>query len=484
MSTIRLPLAILLAAQTFSLGYADMIHLSVLSSSSTPRLRPLRQPELRIPPGKVRMITFQMRGVPSYAPLSQGQWHHHFFQSKIELIVLSSNNRTSREQADTGSEWTSETTRNLLERIKQMRENAQYLPEVPSSTNLSPLSPVTSSSSNTRSPPPPTSPPTSWSSRHLSPNIRRDSLTSLFSGTGSTSLRSKIPKLNLKKRFKKQVDSETNPVSDSALATRARHIPLVGLGISGVDPFCESQCDETVGLSREDSDATLMPPKSRLSYSSQCSEDASEIEQTCQNASSSTYSIVSPKISVDDADFRHTPTLSRAYSADLLARPERRTPAELLRAHSEDLLSLSKRNHAEPLECASLARTASSSFTLKRLRSSNPLSVENRSISDGGHQRPAMRTQRSRFNSAFSFPDVKSHSSSLSYAQLMGRLRRVRGVSKLSKQFGGSRLDVLAAESSPPDAGQKDYQVKDENRQSYDEQVCTSVISTHGSRSC
>jgi len=354
-----------------------------------------------------------------------------------------------------------------------MRENAQYLPAAPSSTNLSPLSPVTSSSSTTESPPAPDSPPTSWSSRHLSPNIRRDSLTSLFSGTGSTSLKSKIPRLNLKKRFKKQVDSETHPVSDSARLTRARHTPLVGLGISGVDPFSESQRDEPERIVREDSDATLMPPRQRPSYSSRCSDDASETSPTCGTTSSS--SILSARASVDDADFRTSPSLLRAYSADLLAHSKRRTPAELLRAHSEDLWSRSRQEAAS--ECGSPTRTASSSFTLKRFRSGNPFSTGNRSISDGAQQKPVVRAQKSRFNSAFSFSDDDSESSS-SYSQLAGRLRRVRGVSKLSKQFGWSKLDVGADVALPPDTSSNDLLIKNENRQSYDEQVCSALSSS------
>ena len=397
-------------------------------------------------------------------------------------LHLTDHDSAAFNQTEQSSEWTSETTRNLLARIKQLKDDAQR--QTPSSPRSSPatdwlhtpptsprtLPPAPSKTSPLANTPIVPTPPSTWSARKLSATAKRDSLTSLFSSPGSMSLKSKIPKLDLKKRFKKQSpitrpESPGSPTSGSP-GSRVRHIPLVGLGIEVDDPFIDSSATSSLelvcGATREDSNATLVPNRQRESTSSQSTVGSINTAPTELSTSAETTASTSRSTSLE-SDRLSTVPLARARSANLLSAPW--SPEISLPQSPSPIATTSSSSAAGP-----------PGFRLRRFRSLTPLASTTNTVADGIINNPSSsKAQKARFNRAFDFSKDETASTTSSDFASRFRLRRMRGYnelrnSKIARKFSGSRNDILDSRvvEETPSAIQKSPDI---NAQSYEEQL-------------
>lgn len=356
---------------------------------------------------------------------------------------------------------------------------------LPSSPTSPASSPKTSTSSNSplSTLSPASSRKSSWSTRRLDQSMRRDSFSSLFSSPGSLGLGSRLPKLDLKKRFKKQPDAEPSPPLSPLLSRsfkhRSRHIPLVGLGISGIHSNDEQE--EERQYLREDSDATLRPKKSSLPISTQypTREDSNATLKPTkrQGSSASCVDHGDPQVTTPIIEMRDCSTSSSSrktsHEDGVQTRPQ------MFPSQSADLLSTlpwnserQKSRSSAELSTRSVSGILTPGFTLKKFRSTTPLKGGSSSTGAGSSLNLLTRTQKKSFNSSFDFP-AKAESFSFNYSDVTAKFRRV-SVNKDSQRPKAARISPDVVRHVANDVSTTTSSTKvDLDAPSYEAQVST-----------
>lgn len=253
-----------------------------------------------------------------------------------------------------------------------------------------------------------------------------------------------------------------SPLLSRSSKHRSRHIPLVGLGISGAD--LPNEQEEERQCVRQDSDATLRPkkaiPATSTQYSKREDSDATLKPTKRQGSSASSVDQGDPQVTPPSTEVRDCSTTSSSrktsHEDDQIPRPQ------MFHSQSADLLSTLPRNSQRQksrspaeLSTRSVSGILTPGFTLKRFRSITPLKGGSNGPGAGNSLNLLTRAQKKSFNSSFDFP-AKAESFSFNYSDVTAKFRRV-SVNKDSQKPKAVRLpsnvvgdvsDTAAAETS------------------------------------